>query len=237
MRSSAVPKFSLQVGEDAEDLRLDDHVERRRRLVGDEELRPEHERERDHDPLPHPARELVRVLAEAGRRDPHPPERLERAACGPPGRSRPGSCCSSVSRKWSSIRMSGFKPRHRLLEDEAEVGPPQPPQLPATHPDEVPPAVEHLAVGDGALGEQSEDAASERRLAAARLADEPQHLALADVERNPVDRAHGAPRRAVVHAQVAHGDDGCRAHRRLRARLGARLEVDLDVRAASAAPD
>ncbi len=30
----------LQVGEDPEDLRLDDHVERRRRLVGDEQLRP-----------------------------------------------------------------------------------------------------------------------------------------------------------------------------------------------------
>ena len=57
----------LEVPEDAEDLRLDDHVERCRRLVGDEQLRPEHERERDHDPLPHPARELVRVLAEAGR--------------------------------------------------------------------------------------------------------------------------------------------------------------------------
>src|SRR5438552_2637784 len=34
----------------------------------------------DQDPLPHPAGELVRVLAEASRRDAHPAERLERAA-------------------------------------------------------------------------------------------------------------------------------------------------------------
>ena len=73
-------EVAAQVGEDAEDLRLDDHVERGRRLVGDQHLRLEHQRQRDHDPLPHPARELVRVLAEAGPRDPHPGERLERAA-------------------------------------------------------------------------------------------------------------------------------------------------------------
>ena len=65
--SRAVPKFFSQVGEDAQDLRLDDHVERGRRLVRDQQLRTQDERERDHDPLPHATRELVRILAEAGR--------------------------------------------------------------------------------------------------------------------------------------------------------------------------
>ena len=76
-RRAEVP---AQVGEDAQDLRLDDDVERRRRLVGDQELWPQDERERDHDPLAHAARELVRVLVEPRRRDPHLPERLERPA-------------------------------------------------------------------------------------------------------------------------------------------------------------
>ena len=73
------PEVLAEVGQDAQDLRLDDHVERGRRLVRDEELRAQHERERDHDPLAHAARELVRVLPEARRRDAHPPERLQRA--------------------------------------------------------------------------------------------------------------------------------------------------------------
>ena len=38
----------------------------------------EHERQGDHDPLAHAARELVRVLLEAGRRDAHARQRLER---------------------------------------------------------------------------------------------------------------------------------------------------------------
>jgi hypothetical protein len=47
-----------------DDLRLDRHVERRRRLVGDDELRLRGERERDDDALAHAARELVRVVVD-----------------------------------------------------------------------------------------------------------------------------------------------------------------------------
>src|SRR5207248_1337255 len=68
----------LQIGEDAQDLRLHDHVERRRRLVGDEQRRMKDECERDHDALPHPTREPVWVLAIARRRDPDAAGRVER---------------------------------------------------------------------------------------------------------------------------------------------------------------
>ena len=84
------------------------------------------------------------------------------------------------------------QPCHRLLEDQPELGPAEPPELLRREPDEVAPAVEHLAVRGGALGQQPEDAAAERRLAAARLADEPDDLAGVDVERDAVDCAHGA---------------------------------------------
>jgi hypothetical protein len=43
-----------ELAEQREDLRLDRHVERRRRLVGDEELRLARERHRDHHALAHP---------------------------------------------------------------------------------------------------------------------------------------------------------------------------------------
>ena len=52
----------LQVRDQAEDLRLDGDVERRRRLVGDEDPRLAGERQRDHRPLAHAAGQLVRIL-------------------------------------------------------------------------------------------------------------------------------------------------------------------------------
>ena len=54
------PEFVLEVGEEIEDLRLHGDVERRHRLVADDELGPQCERTGDADPLTLSARELVR---------------------------------------------------------------------------------------------------------------------------------------------------------------------------------
>ena len=64
-----------------QDLVLDRHVERSRRLVAEDQLRLERERDRDHHPLLHPAGELVRigVVAPRGIRDAYLPHQLERA--------------------------------------------------------------------------------------------------------------------------------------------------------------
>ena len=53
-----------QILEKLEDLRLDGHVERGRRLVGDQDVGFVGDRHRDHDPLALAARELVRVGVE-----------------------------------------------------------------------------------------------------------------------------------------------------------------------------
>ena len=58
-------ELALKIGEEAQNLRLDGHVERRRRLVGDEEVGVAHERHRDHHALAEPARKLMRVLPQA----------------------------------------------------------------------------------------------------------------------------------------------------------------------------
>ena len=54
------PELVLEVVEQVDDLRLDRDVERRDRLVGDDQLRPQRERAGDPDPLALAARELVR---------------------------------------------------------------------------------------------------------------------------------------------------------------------------------
>ena len=68
MRMHRHAEFALQVGEQMQDLRLDRDVERRRRLVGDDQRRAAHQRHRDHHALAQPAGELVRILARGARR-------------------------------------------------------------------------------------------------------------------------------------------------------------------------
>ena len=105
-----------------------------------------------------------------------------------------------------------IQPRHRLLEDQPQIRPAEPAQLAIGQADEIAPSVEDLAVGHGALGKQPENAAPERRLATARLADEAEDLAGADLERDRIDCANGAAQGAVVDAQIAHRDDRCGRH-------------------------
>ena len=57
-----------EVAEELQDLRLHGHVERRRRLVGDQELGIAGQRGRDHDALALAAGELVRIGLEAALR-------------------------------------------------------------------------------------------------------------------------------------------------------------------------
>ena len=100
------------------------------------------------------------------------------------------------------------QPRHRLLEDEAELRAAEPAQLARRHRHEVPAAVEHLTVGRRPLRQQAEDAAAERRLAAAGLADEAEDVARVDLERDAVDGAHLPAGRAVPDPQVADARTG-----------------------------
>ena len=61
MNRYASPKPLLQLDEHVDDLRLDRHVERRHRLVADQQRRLERERARDADALALAAGELVRI--------------------------------------------------------------------------------------------------------------------------------------------------------------------------------
>ena len=74
----------LQVAQQVDDLRLDRHVERRDRLVGDDELRVDGERARDADALALAARELVRVARARGRATARPASAARRRARAPP---------------------------------------------------------------------------------------------------------------------------------------------------------
>ena len=126
--------------EQIEDLRLDRHVERRRGLVGDQELRLAREGDRDHRALPHAAGELVRVVAEPRPRvrDPDLVEELGRPRLGrrplqaevrrpaPRGSaarsSAPGSGSSSGPGRSSRSRRRESRRSSRVRERQADRG-------------------------------------------------------------------------------------------------------------------
>ena len=68
MSMMAIPRSPLQLPQQVEDLRLRGDVERRRRLVGDQQARIAGQRHRDHRPLAQPAAQLERVLVDAALR-------------------------------------------------------------------------------------------------------------------------------------------------------------------------
>ena len=78
------PELLLESLDQGQDLGLDRDVERGGGLVGDQDLGVVDERHRDHHPLAHPARELVRVFVDAPLRvgDSHQAEQLHRPLSG-----------------------------------------------------------------------------------------------------------------------------------------------------------
>ncbi len=70
------PEPLAQVGQQVEDLALDRHVERRDRLVADDELGLDRERPGDADALALTARELVRIAADVRRVEADDPEQV-----------------------------------------------------------------------------------------------------------------------------------------------------------------
>ena len=106
-RISARPSSRAERVEQLEDLRLHHHVERRRRLVGDQHLRVARQRHRDRRALAHAAGELVRVARGAARPGSRPTRAARRA------RSRAAapcavSCVSSASTICEPIVRTGL---------------------------------------------------------------------------------------------------------------------------------
>ena len=92
------PALAAQVVEQLQDLRLDRHVERGRRLVGDQQLGLAGERDRDHHALAHAAGELVRVVARArsaASRDPDLAPAARRRVAAPRAGATPWCAASS----------------------------------------------------------------------------------------------------------------------------------------------
>ena len=103
------PALALQLAQQVEDLRLDRHVQRRRRLVGDQQPRARRQRHRDHHALAHAAGHFVRIgidalLRRAGSR----PAGTARCASLPRLCGRHAAALRRTSPTWRPTRMTGL---------------------------------------------------------------------------------------------------------------------------------
>ena len=115
------PEVAAERVEQLEDLRLHHHVERRRRLVGDEDARIARERHRDRGALAHPPGELVWEAIAPVRRNPDRYEQLPR----PHPRVASGGAPVQLERL-NDLRADGLdrvEGVHRALEDHRDVDP------------------------------------------------------------------------------------------------------------------
>jgi len=174
------PPFAAQGVEQGEDLRLHGDIERRSRFVADQQGRLRRQRPGDRDPLALPARELVRIAVRCAGIDSdlleqHPDALLDRRACAgkPAEPDRLGEAAAD--------RPARIEAGMRILEDHLWCASPAGGQGRE---------LDRAGVRPVEPGHQ----ARQRRLAAARFADEGKALALQDIEVDPGDRGHsGAP--------------------------------------------
>jgi hypothetical protein len=195
----------LDVGEELHDLRLDRHVERRRGLVGDEDGRIQGDADRDHHALAHPARELVRVVAQTllRRGDPDPIHELQGLA----HRvllPHPAMHLEHL-RDLIADGEHGIQCRQRVLEDHRDLGAAHRSALRVRERQEIDALVEELPTRDPArLLDQAHDGQRAHRLARARLAEDREALAGIDRVVDPVHGVDGAVVGVELDGEVLH---------------------------------
>ena len=213
MRMIAVPVSVAQRAHQVEDLRLDRHVERGRRLVCDQEPRLARERHRDHRPLPHAAREPVRIVVEAplGRRDAHPAQHLDRV------RLRRLAADPTVAQDALDDLLADGERRveraHRLLEDHRDPVAAQLAHRRRRQLEQIGALEPDLAAGDAARRprHESHDRQCGDALAAAGLADDAERAARLQREAHAVDGAELAAFDVETGAEITDLEQ--RAHR------------------------
>ncbi len=189
---------ALLARQQIEDLRLDRHVERGGRLVGDQQFWFAGQRDRDRHPLPHAAGELMRILRQPllGRGNADRGEQFDAA----PGGGGVVEFEMLLQRldQLGADRQHRIERGHRVLEHDRQRAAAQLAQFLRRELQQVLP-VEHHAAGELCLlRQQLQDRPRQHGLAAAGFADDAERLAGADGEVDPIHRAQIAARRRQV---------------------------------------
>jgi len=193
---------ALQLLQAMDDLHFQRGVQRRGRLVGDQQGGLGHQRHRDGDPLAHATGQLVRVSAQLRFRirnaDPfeHPLRAsILRAAAG-------GAAMLNV-RHLPADGPDRVQAGHRVLEDDRDLVTAQRPHFVRRQAEKIPTLEPDRPVVDtGIRGEQPDDRGDQRGLAAAAFADDADDPAFRNHEADVPQRGQAALPGLVGHRQV-----------------------------------
>ena len=172
---------ALLARQQIEDLRLDGDVERRGRLVGDQQFRLARQRDRNRDPLPHAAGELMRILHQSllRARECRPRRATRRCAvfAAWPSSSR---CSCSVSISCVPMVSTGLSEVIGSWNTTASERPRSLRRRSRSKARQILPVEHHAAGKLGLLRQQLQDGARQHGLAAAGFADDAERAAGAD---------------------------------------------------------
>jgi hypothetical protein len=185
--------------------RLHGHIQRGRRLVGDQQLGLVRERHRDHHALAHPPGELVRKLIDAPRGigNPHEPQQLDGALA----RLALGHRAMRAHRlgQLATDFVKRMQRRERVLEDHRDVVAANRAQLVFGQRDQIFAFELDLPRDASALTTREPERRQRgHRLARSRLADDPERASFVHLVADPVDGVHHPVLGRKLHAQVLH---------------------------------
>ena len=201
--------FAAQLAQQLQDLRLDGHVQRRGRFVGDDDFRLAAQRQRDHHALPHAAGELVRILlgAQFGLVDADLRQQLHGALGG-------------LGLGQVQVHLHGFhqlafhglqriQRGQRILEDHADAPAAHAALLRRRQRVDAFAVEQHLAAGQPAgRFQQADHGVADGGLAGAGFAHHAQDLAFLQAQGHAVHRHHGAAAAGKFDADVVDVQQG-----------------------------
>ena len=205
----AHPEFLLQAAQQQQDLDLHRCVQRRRRLVGEQQFRPAGKCDGDHRALAQTAGEFMRIGRQPalGRRDLHKVEQFQR----PLARGVLGDAFMADD-GFGNLLADGehrVQRRHRLLKHHRHLTPAQLGQIGLAGGDDVVPTDVDRTTEHGFLRRVEAHQRTQRdRFAGAGFTEDAQHLARIEIEAHPVDRVDLAIPRDEANRQIPHFDQG-----------------------------
>ena len=196
--------LALELQQEFQDLSLNGDIERRGRLVGDDQVGLGRERHRQHDPLLHAAGELVGVLIDDDRRigKSQLSKQLHRPS---PGRlARGDSVSPHDAGELPSHGEQRIERGRGVLKHHRDASPSQPAHCRLALRQQVLTVVEDLASAHDStrLWHEAHDRAPGDGLAASGLADDSEDPALFDGEAHSPHRVHVSLRGGEAHPQV-----------------------------------
>ncbi len=208
-----------ELDQEVEDLRLDRDVERRRRLIGNEQIGPAGERHGDHRALALATRKLMRIGGGDARRLRQPHAAEQTRGLRPGGAGRHGAVQPQRLGDLSPDRLQGIERGHRLLEDHRDAVAAPSAELGIGQAEELLPVEPHRAGRKRALGQQPHQGQRRHRLAAAGFADDAEDAAALEREADAAQHGERPARTGQLDAEIG---DREQRHQRRRRRRGSR---------------